>query len=698
MKYFLMCSAAVLTLSACSDNSTSPQATSQSDQTMDKPNQSTTKIAESASAELGNWGIELADINPEIYPGNDFFRHVNGQWLNTFEIPEEFSNYGAFTVLFERAEKRVRKIIEDAAAAEAPAGSVEAKIGAYYASYLDIDAINTKGLEPAKAGLDKIAAATSHDDIARLFGTVDLPAEAPFGAYVNVDSKNPDQYITYLYQAGLGMPDRDYYLEESFAEKRDSYSEFLTKFISLAGKENAEKRAAAVLKLEDALAKVHWSRAKQRNRDLTYNLYTSDELKAYAPEFPWSLMLAESGLGAENKFVVQENDAIQASAKIFAQTSVNVWKDYLTVHYLSANASVLPIDFDQINFEFYSTALRGVEKQRERWKRGVGAVNGTLGEAVGQVYVNKYFPESSKEKMQELVGNLKKAFAIRIDNLEWMSDETKEEARAKLAAFNTKIGYPDEWKDYSKLDVLAGDAFGNNIRSSVWQWNEMIAKLGQPIDRNEWLMTPQTINAYYNPQVNEIVFPAAILQAPFFDPEADDAVNYGGIGAVIGHEISHGFDDQGRKSDGTGLLRDWWTKEDAARFDERAQKLGAQYAKYSPLEGEFVNPKLTMGENIGDLGGLTVAYEAYKLSQKGQEAPMLDGYSGDQRFFMAWAQVWKRKYRPDELKSRLTGDSHSPSEYRTNGIVRNMDEWYAAFNIPEGDELYLAPEDRVKIW
>jgi predicted metalloendopeptidase len=693
MKRFLLCSAAALALASCNNNEAETINNSQATEATE------TEVVEVAKgAELGDWGIKLTDMNMEIDAGDDFFRHVNGKWLDTFEIPAEFSNYGSFTVLFERSEERVKNIIETAASTDAAAGSAEQKIGDYYSSFLDVDAINAKGLDVAKADLDYIAGLETHEDVAVAFSKPDLGARSPLGAFVNVDSKQPDRYITYMGQSGLGMPNRNYYLEDNFADKREAYQAFLGEMMTLAGMENAEERAAAVYALEEEIAKVHWAPAKRRNRDLTYNLYTIDELTQYAPEFPWAMMMDASGLGNESEFVLRENDAVQASAKIFRDTPVDVWKDYLTVHFLSGNAAVLPSEFDEASFAFYGKALRGVPEQRARWKRGVGAVNGTLGEAVGQVYVDKYFPASSKEKMEELVDNLKKAFARRLDELDWMSEETKVEARAKLASFNTKIGYPDVWKDYSSLNIKAGDAFGNSKRANVWAWNDNISKLGKPIDRNEWFMNPQTVNAYYNPTMNEIVFPAAILQAPFFDPEADDAVNYGGIGAVIGHEIGHGFDDQGRKSDGTGLLRDWWTEGDAERFQERAEKLGAQYATYSPVEGMFVNPNLTMGENIGDLGGLTMAYDAYKLSLGGEEAPVKDGYTGDQRFFMAWAQVWKRKYREDELRNRLATDSHSPSEYRTNGVVRNMDAWYDAFGVSEDDELYLAPEDRVKIW
>ncbi len=689
MRNLLLCGAASLALVACGSEPaeiTAPETTE------------TESVVVDTSPELGNWGVTLADIDTRVGVGDDFFRHVNGIWLDNFEIPPEFSNYGSFTVLFERSEERTKGIIEDAASANAENGSIKQKIGDFYASFLDTDAIDAKGLSVLEADFAIIDAIQTHGDVARAFGNVPLGVDSPIGAFVNVDSKQPDRYVTYMGQAGLGLPNKTYYFDDDFADKREAYKAFLAEMMMLVGMDNVEERAAAVYALEERLAKVHWEPAKRRNRDLTYNLYTLDELQSYAPDFPWSAMLDEAGLGAETEFVLRENDAIRGSGTVFRDTPVAVWQDYMKVHYLSDNSAVLPSAIDEANFAFYGKALRGTPQQRERWKRGVGAVNGTLGEAVGQVYVDEYFPADSKAKMEELVGNLKTAFRARLENLDWMTEETKQEAYAKLDAFNTKIGYPDKWKDYSDLEVIDGDAYGNNKRSNEWGWNDNISKLGKPIDRTEWFMNPQTVNAYYNPPMNEIVFPAAILQPPFFDPNADDAVNYGGIGAVIGHEIGHGFDDQGRKSDGTGLLRDWWTEEDAARFQMKADKLGEQYGGFSPVEGMFVDPGLTMGENIGDLGGMTMAYDAYKLSLGDDDAPELDGYSGDQRFFMAWAQVWKRKYREDELKVRLATDPHSPSEYRTNGVVRNMDAWYEAFGVTEDDALYLAPEDRVRIW
>ncbi|WOI53772.1 M13 family metallopeptidase [Parvularcula sp. LCG005] len=656
------------------------------------------ETAQNTSPELGTFGIELDDMNTTVDPGDDFFRYVNGKWLDTFEMPDEFSNYGAFTVLFERSEERVKAIIGEAAEADAPDGSIEQKIGDYYNAFLDTDTINAKGLEPIQAELDTYDGLQTLDDVAHVMARPDLDAAGPFRAYVDVDNKNPDQYTVYISQSGLGMPNRDFYLAPEFADKREAYMDFLSRMLEIAGVDAFAEKAEEVFALEKRMAEVHWEPAKRRNADLTYNLYTLDELSDYAPQLPWADMLEELKLGGQSEFVVRENDAIQNLASIFADTEVETWRNYLKVHALRSNASVLPDEVDQASFDFYGKALSGTPVQRERWKRGVSAVNGALGEAVGHVYVDKYFPPESKVEMEKLVDNLKIAFLKRLETNEWMTDATKEEARKKLAAFTTKIGYPDQWTDYSALEVKAGDAYGNNKRSDAFDYEEMIAKLGQPIDKTEWFMTPQTVNAYYSRNRNEIVFPAAILQAPFFDPNADPAVNYGGIGAVIGHEIGHGFDDQGRKADGTGMQRDWWQKADADSFQKLADQLGAQYATYSPVEGHFVRPELTMGENIGDLGGLRMAYEAYKLSLNGEEAPVIDGYTGDQRFFMAWAQVWKRLYREDELKRRLVTDSHSPSEYRTNGIVRNMDPWYDAFDVSPDDDLYLPPEERVQIW
>lgn len=686
----LLAGVAALALFGCGQQ-TEMQAPSAGDNT---PAQQT----QAADPELGDFGIETQYVDANIDPGDDFYRHVNAGWLDTFEIPEEFSSYGSFTVLFERSEERVRTIIEDAASSNNAPGSNEQKIGDFFASFTDVDAINAAGLAPLADDLAAIDSMSTHEDVARLMARPDLAINSFLGAWVDIDSKQPDRYIVYLTQSGLGMPNRDYYLEEKFADKRAKYQEYIEEILTLADTPDADAKAEAIYTLEERMAGAHWEPAKRRNRDLTYNLKTLEELEAFAPGVPWAAMFDEAGIGAQKHFVVREDDALQNLATTFAETPVDTWKDYLRFHLLSGNASVLPEDFDDASFAFFGTELRGTPKKRERWKRGVAAVNSALGEAVGKVYVERHFPAESKEQMDALVENLRRALDERLDTLPWMGEETKVAAHAKLEKFTPKIGYPEKWEDYSSFEVVAGDPYGNAKRSNAFQWNDQISKLGGPIDRTEWFMNPQRVNAYYSPNRNEIVFPAAILQAPFFDPNADPAVNYGGIGAVIGHEIGHGFDDQGRKSDGDGVLRDWWTSEDAANFQKLADALGAQYEQYEPVEGFSVNPELTMGENIGDIGGLAMAYHAYKLSLNGEAAPVINGYSGDQRFFMAWAQVWKRVQREEALKNQIASDPHAPAQFRVNGVVRNMDAWYDAFNVTEGDELYLAPEDRVQIW
>lgn len=691
MKKLLLCGVAAFALAACGQQS-DDGASSQRDRASAD---ATTTTA--AAPELGEWGVEIEDIDPETDPGDDFYRYVNGKWLDTFEIPDEFSSYGSFTVLFERSEERVRKIIEDAAAGDAPQGSNEQKIGDFFSAYTNVDAINAAGYAPAADDLAIIDAAETHDDVARILATPGMVGNTPFIGFVGVDSKRTDQYIIYLTQAGLGMPNRNYYLDEGFADKRGLYLDYIEQVLSFGGVENAGEKAQAVYDLENSLAEVHWEPAKRRNRDLTYNLKTIDELKAFAPEVPWDVMFKTAGVGDQTEFVVREDDAIANMAKIFADTPVETWKAYMAFHHLNNYADVLPTELDDANFAFFGTALRGTPKQRERWKRGVAAVNGAMGEAVGKIYVERHFPPESKEQMQDLVANLRMALDERLDTLPWMGDETKAQAHEKLEKFTPKIGYPDKWRDYSDL-VVTDNAYENSKQSTVFGWNWSISRLGGPVDKTEWGMNPQRVNAYYSPPRNEIVFPAAILQPPFFDPHADPAVNYGGIGAVIGHEIGHGFDDQGRKSDGDGILRDWWTPEDAENFQELADALGAQYEQYEPVEGFFVDPELTMGENIGDVGGLAMAYHAYKLSLNGEEAPVIDGLTGDQRFFMAWAQVWKRVVREEALKNQVKTDPHSPAQYRVNGVVRNMDAWYDAFNVTEEDDLYLPPDERVQIW
>ncbi len=693
LKNLIVPSAMVLMMTACKGSDT-----------VTKTDNVETKITEttqvSTTPELGTFGVELKDMDKAVKPGDNFFEYVNGTWLTNTEIPADKSNYGSFGILADRSDENVRKIIEEAAAKKAAKGTEEQKIGDFYAAFMDQDAIEINGTAVAATDIKRIQAAKTKADIAAIMGDPTMGVNAPVAGWVDVDVKDIGNYIFYVTQSGLGMPNKDFYLDEGekFAGYREAYVEMLTTMLREAELPNARERAEAVMAFETEMAKVHWTPTKRRDRSLTYNKMTTQEMKDFAPGFPWDAMLQSSGLGDQKAFVVRETDAIQNSAKIFNETPVEVLKDYMIAHYMIGHAAYLPSRIDEATFNFYGKALRGTEQQRDRWKRAVGQIDGYMGEMVGKVYVKKHFPPNAKKQMDDLVENLRSAFKDGIDNLEWMGEATKVEAQEKLRKFNPKIGYPDEWTDYSTLQVDRDDLIGTIKSANAWQWNDMIGKLGGPIDRGEWGMNPQTVNAYYRPSLNEIVFPAAILQAPFFDPNADPAVNYGGIGAVIGHEMGHGFDDQGRKTDGNGEQRDWWTEEDAAGFKTRADQLIAQYNEFEALPGEFVNGEFTLGENIGDLTGLTMAYAAYKKSLGGKPAPVIDGLTGDQRFFLAYGQIWKRKFREDELRNRLKSDSHSPGEYRANGIVRNFDAWYDAFNVQPGDALYLPPEKRVKIW
>ncbi|MBL4617030.1 MAG: M13 family peptidase [Robiginitomaculum sp.] len=649
--------------------------------------------------ELGEFGLDMSVMDVSVKPGNDFYRYVNGKWLDSFEIPADRTSYGSFTVLSDRSEKQVRAIIQDAAKANAASGSMKQKIGDLYASFMDQESINAKGLSGLQSDLDLIAAASTHYDIVRQMARRDMAANRLFGGFVNLDSKNPTAYAYYMSHAGLGLPNRDYYLDqdERSVSLREGYQAHIANMLTLANIKDAAAKAETIFALETKIAKAHWDKLERRNRDLTYNKMTLVELEEFAPGYPWALDMEVSGADV-TEMVLRENTAFPVLAKLFADTSVADWKDYLTFHLLSSNSANLPTAFDEENFAFFGKQLSGQQEMRDRWKRAVALVNRSVGEAVGQVYVERHFPPASKKQMDELVVNLRIAVGQRIDGLAWMSDDTKVEAHAKLAAFTPKIGYPDRWKDYSSMSIDRDDLLANTKAARVWQWNDQISNLGKPIDKSAWFMNPQRVNAYYSPTRNEIVFPAAILQAPFFDPAADPAINYGGIGAVIGHEIGHGFDDQGSKSDGTGKLRNWWTDEDKAAFEARTGDLGEQYSQFSPLEGHYVNGKFTMGENIGDLGGLTFALNAYRISLNGQPSPVLHGLTGEQRLFMAWAQVWRAKYRDEAMINRLKGAPHSPPEYRTNGVVRNIDAWYEAFDIKEGDAMYLPPEKRVRIW
>ena len=656
-------------------------------------------VAPPPRAQIGAWGINLTDRQSAVKPGDDFYRYAIGGWIDTNQIPADRTSWGTFVVLADEAERRLKGIV-DGLPANAAAGTNEQKVGDFYRAYLDTDAIEKAGLTPVKPYLDAIAAVKTHDDVAKIMGRPDMRVRAPIREGVTIDQKNPDRYIIAVSQGGLGLPERDYYLKDDakLAEIRAKYQAHIERLLTLAGEKNGAAQAKAIVELETQIAKIHWPAAKRRERNLTYNLRTREELEKLAPGYPWQAQLAASGIAAQREFVVRELDAVEGLGKLFGQVPVATWRSYLTYHFLASAADTLPKAIDDERFDFYSRTLNGQPQQRDRWKRGLAALDGALGEALGQIYVSKYFPPDSKAKMVTLVENLRAAYADRVKQLPWMSEATKKAALEKLATFRPKIGYPDKWRDYSDLEIRAGDAYGNSIRAMVYDWNRDVNRLGKPTDRDEWGMTPQTVNAYYNPTFNEIVFPAAILQPPFFDPNADAAVNYGAIGGVIGHEMGHGFDDQGAKSDSRGILRTWWAPEDEASFKKLVDNLATQYDGYTALPGLNVNGRLTLGENIGDLGGLSVALQAYRISLKGQPAPVLDGVTGEQRFFLAWAQGWRNIMRDERLRTQVMSDPHSPPQFRVNGVVRNMDAWYTAFDIQPGDKLYLPPEQRVRIW
>ncbi|HVW68300.1 MAG TPA: M13 family metallopeptidase [Steroidobacteraceae bacterium] len=650
-------------------------------------------------AQYGSFGLDLTAQDKSVKPGDDFYEYTNGHWLKTQAIPADRARWGTFDQLGEQADERVRKLIQ-ALPEHAPAGSIEQKVGDYYRAFLDRGAIDAAGLKPAQPALTAIAAAQTPEDIATLMGRPDLGLKSPVGVGITIDAKNPDRYLTVIVQSGLGLPDRDYYLKQDpkFVEIRAQYRSHLEKMLSLAGVTDTAAKAGQILELETKVADCHWPRAKLRERDLTYNLRTLAEVEQLAPAFPWKSLLAAQELQDRKEFNVAQPDAVQKLATLFTQTPVDVWKSYLEVHYLDAFAAVLPTPFDDESFDFFGRKLNGQQEQRERWKRAVAAVNSELGEAVGELYVREYFPPAAKAQALALVENLRKAYEKRFAQVPWMTPATRKVALEKLATFRPKIGYPDKWRDYSSLEVRPGEALGNQVRAEVFEWQREVKRIDQPTDRDEWEMTPQTVNAYYNPVFNEIVFPAAILQPPYFDPKADPAVNYGAIGGVIGHEMGHGFDDQGAKSDAKGVLRTWWLPEDTAAFKKLGDALAAQYDSYVAVDDLHVNGRLTLGENIGDLSGMTVAYDAYHLALHGEKAPVLAGLTGDQRFFMAWAQGWRTLIRDERLRNQVMTDPHSPAPFRVNGVVRNVDGWYKAFNVKPGDKLYLPPDKRVHIW
>ena len=658
---------------------------------------------EAESPELGSFGIDLSHQDPNTQAGDDFFRYANGKWLDTFELPASRSNYGSFTVLGDRSNQRVRDIIDDLTNIEPADDSIEQKISDYYLSYMNTEALNDLGISPLLPGLSTLDAIDTIEELIQGFGRALIDNTAtPFGFYVGADRSDPDKHQLVLSVGGIGLPDRDYYLvnTEQYENVRLEYVSHIARVLDLAGIENTQAKAEAVLNLETQIAQHTWPRDQRRNRDLTYNPMSYEDFKNQFQGLDWDSYLAAAGITDLEDLNVSYPSAMSPIIELVNTVAVDDWKNFMTYRFIVDSAAVLSEEIDREQFNFYSTVLNGVPEQRERWERGVarvGALN-SLGEAVGQVYVERHFPESAKQQMEELVENLRAAVAQSIDEIDWMGAETKQEALKKLESFRPKIAYPDVWKDLSSIEISRDNLFENAQNIREFNYKDEIGRLGQPTNREEWGMTQQTVNAYYNSSFNEIVFPAGILQPPFFDPLADAAVNYGGIGAVIGHEMGHGFDDQGSKSDFAGVQRNWWTEEDRANFELQTTALAAQYDQFEPVPGFFIDGNFTLGENIGDVGGLSLAFRAYKMSLNGEEAPVIDGLTGDQRFFLAWAQVWQRKYRRDALIQRLTSDPHSPSEFRVNGVVRNFDEWYEAFNVQPDEKLYLSPEERIRIW
>ncbi|OHX11819.1 peptidase M13 [Chromobacterium amazonense] len=645
-------------------------------------------------------GIDTANFNAQVRPQDDIYLAVNGKWLDTHEIPASESWDGAFKELRDLSEARSRSLIETASAKKDAAGN-ERQIGALYASFMDEAAVEKLGLQPIETDLQAVTMLSSRVELARLLGGWQSGnVKLPIGLYVNIDAKNATAYLPELYQSGLAMPDRDYYLgkDARFVKMREAYQSYLARLFRQAGYAQPDKCAKRAMALETKLAQLQRSRVENRDPQKTYNKMTPAQLAKLAPKVDWRGFFTAAGMAEVGEFNVAQPEYVAGVAKLLQKEPLLNWQDYLIAHILDGYAPYLNKAMVDARFDFYGKALSGTPEQRPRWKRGVQLVESSLGEALGQLYVAKHFPPENKLKMQELVGNLMQAYRQSIDGLSWMGPQTKQAAQLKLSKYMLKIGYPEHWRDYAGLEIKADDLVGNVKRANRFDYQWQLSHLGKPVDRTEWGMTPQTVNAYYNPSQNEIVFPAAILQPPFFNAEADDAANYGGIGAVIGHEISHGFDDQGSQYDADGNLRDWWTAEDKARFHELASKLVAQYEAYEPLPGKHINGKLTLGENIADNVGLQIAYKAYQLSLAGKAAPVIDGMSGDQRFFYGFAQVWRGKMRDEALLQRLVSDPHSPEAFRAIGATSNSDAFQRAFAVKPGDKMYKPEEERIRIW
>jgi endothelin-converting enzyme/putative endopeptidase len=679
-----------LGMSACSPN---PENNSENQKEI-------TKKAEKKAPELS--GIDLTAIDKTVRPQDDLFRYVNGTWLETTEIPGDRSRYGIFNVLYDNTQEQLKTIIQEAADTDAAQGTNTQKLGDMYNSYMNVELANQLGLSPLQSELDSIKNISDMQQISAKFGELYTKGVGGiFNFYVSPDAKNPDIVGMYLVQGGLTLPDRDYYSkdEEKFVKFRDATQTYMAAVLQQAGVNNPEQAASELMDLEKDIASKHISRVESRDAEKNYNKRSAQEVKSLmGSSFDWQTYAEASGIGSVDEIIVRNMPYFEAVGEIYANHDVRVWKNYLTYKLIDTYAPRLNEELVNLNFDFYSKTLNGIPEQQPRWKLAVAATSSVLGEVLGQQYVERHFTPEAKAKMDELVKNLTKAYGESIDQLDWMTPETKKAAREKLAKFTPKIGYPDKWLNYDDLTISADDLVGNYLRYFEFDHAVDVAKIGKPVDKADWGMTPQTINAYYSPVRNEIVFPAGILQPPFFNMEADDAVNYGAIGAVIGHEMGHGFDDQGSKYDGAGNLRSWWSEEDRAAFDVLGEKLVTQFNAFEPIPGQKVNGELTLGENIGDLSGVTIGYKAYQMSLDDENAKVIDGLTGDQRFFMGYAQVWRSKYREDALRARLLSDPHSPGEYRVNGIVSNVDAFYKAFDVKKGDNMYLKPEDRVKIW
>jgi putative endopeptidase len=678
MNKTLLLTALTLTLGACQTNQV--------------------KDSDSTQASAVSSGITTVNMDRSVRAQDDFYRHVNGKWLNEFEIPADKSNFGAFNKLGDESRADVQAIIDEVSKMDNAPGSSEQKIADIYRSFMDTESIESLGMKPIQAELDKINAIKDRAELSEYMGYADIYGDAPLGMYVYIDQKKSDEHIVYVGQSGLGLPDRDYYFKEDDKSQniRDQYQQHITNMFTLAGMDQPAQASALVYAIEKDLAEGQWNRIQNRDRDKTYNKMSFAEFTAKVPAVNWDRWLTHTMIDKPAQLVVTQPSYLDTMNEVINKYSIDDWKAYYSWHLLSGTAPYLSEDFANENFAFYGTVLSGTTEQEPRWKRGVDLVNGLAGELVGKVYVKKHFPPEAKTRMVAMIEQLRDAYGQSIKELDWMGEETKVKALDKLAKFDPKVGYPDVWRDYSKLNIAGTNLVDNLKEATRFFTHRNRSKLGQPIDRNEWGMNPQRVNAYYNPTKNEIVFPAAILQPPFFNLQADEAVNYGGIGAVIGHEMGHGFDDQGSKYDGDGNLKNWWTDEDRRRFEERTNKLVEQYNAFTVVDGTPVKGEFTQGENIGDLSGLSIAYKAFKANYTDNR--IIDGYTPEQRFFLGWAQVWKRKYRDEELLRRIDTDPHSPSEFRTNGVLRNMPEFYEAFDVKPGDGMYLPPEERVKIW